>query len=65
MNGFQLCQEIRNHDDKAKVCIHTAFEDYREEFKDLFPSLNEVKCYLKKPITIQELIRRLQYLAKS
>ena len=59
MNGFQLCQEIRNLDDKVKICFLTAFEDYREEFKPLFPSLNEVKCYLKKPITIQELIRRL------
>lgn len=65
MNGFQLCQEIRNVDDKVKVCFLTAFEDYREEFKALFPSLNEVKCYLKKPITIQELIRRLQDLTKS
>jgi len=65
MDGLQLCQEIRNLDCKVKVCFHTAFEDYREEFKALFPSLNEVKCYLKKPITIQELTRRLQDLAKS
>lgn len=65
MNGFQLCQKIRNIDDKVKICFLTAFEDYREEFKALFPSLNEVKCYLKKPITIQELIKRLQDLAKS
>lgn len=63
MNGFQLCQKIRNIDDKVKICFLTAFEDYREEFKALFPSLNEVKCYLKKPI--QELIKRLQDLAKS
>jgi DNA-binding response OmpR family regulator len=65
MNGFQLCQENRNLDNKVKVCFLTAFEDYREEFKALFPSLNEVKCYLKKPITIQELTRRLQDVAKS
>ena len=65
MNGFQLCQKIRNLDDKVKICFLTAFEDYREEFKALFPSLNEVKCYLKKPITIQALIIRLQDLAKS
>ncbi|HEU4823604.1 MAG TPA: hypothetical protein VFS97_09305 [Nitrososphaeraceae archaeon] len=49
----------------TKICFLTAFEDYLEEFKALFPSLNEVKCYLKKPITIQELIKRLQDLAKS
>jgi two-component system, OmpR family, response regulator ChvI len=64
MNGFELYQEIKNIDDKVKVCFVTAFEDYREEFKATFPFLEEVRCFLKKPITVQDLIRRLLELSK-
>jgi DNA-binding response OmpR family regulator len=65
MNGFQLYQEIRKIDSRVKVCFLTAFEGSRSEFRKSFPSLEEVKCYLKKPITVQELIKRLIELAKS
>jgi two-component system response regulator ChvI len=65
MNGFQLYDEIRKLDNKVKVCFLTAFEGSRSEFRNSFPSLEEVKCYLKKPITVQELIKRLIDLAKS
>ena len=65
MNGFQLYQKIKDIDDKAKVCFLTAFEEARGEFKSSFPFLEEVKCYLKKPITVQDLVKRLLDLAKS
>ena len=65
MNGFQLYQKIKDIDDKAKVCFLTAFEEASREFKSSFPFLEEVKCYLKKPITVQDLVKRLLDLAKS
>jgi two-component system, OmpR family, response regulator ChvI len=65
MNGFQLYRRIRDIDTKVKVCFLTAFEESRGEFKSTFPFLEEVKCYLKKPITIQDLVRRLAELANS
>jgi DNA-binding response OmpR family regulator len=65
MNGFQLYQKIKDIDDKAKVCFLTAFEEARGEFKSSFPFLAEVRCYLKKPITVQDLVKRLLDLAKS
>ncbi|MDQ3848063.1 MAG: response regulator [Thermoproteota archaeon] len=65
MNGFQLYDEIRKIDKKVKVCFLTAFEGSRSEFRNSFPSLEEVKCYLKKPITVKELIKRLIDLTKS
>ena len=65
MNGFQLYQKIRDIDDKVKVCFLTAFEEARGEFKRSFPFLEEVKCYLKKPITVQDLVKRLVDLANS
>jgi CheY-like chemotaxis protein len=65
MNGFQLYHKIRDIDDKVKVCFLTAFEEARGEFKSSFPFLEEVKCYLKKPITVQDLVKRLLDLANS
>lgn len=65
MNGFQLYRKIRDIDNKVKVCFLTAFDESREEFKTSFPFLEEVKCYLKKPITVQDLVKRLVDLANS
>lgn len=65
MNGFELYHKIREIDDKVKVCFLTAFEEARGEFKSSFPYLEEIKCYLKKPIGVQDLIKRLLDLANS
>jgi two-component system catabolic regulation response regulator CreB/two-component system response regulator ChvI len=65
MNGFQLYSNIRDVDKNVKVCFLTAFEDARMELKNSFPFLEDVKCYLKKPITVRDLIKRLSNLADS
>ncbi|HEX2107499.1 MAG TPA: response regulator [Nitrososphaera sp.] len=65
MNGFQLYQKIRSIDEKVKVCFLTAFEEARGEFKSSFPFLEEVKCYLKKPITVRDLVKHLVNLANT
>jgi response regulator RpfG family c-di-GMP phosphodiesterase len=65
MNGFQLYRKIRDIDNKVKVCFLTAFDDSRREFKSSIPFLEEVTCYLKKPIILQDLVRRLSDLANS
>jgi DNA-binding response OmpR family regulator len=65
MNGFQLYQKIRETDNKLKVCFLTAYDEYLGEFKATFPFLEEVRCYLKKPITIQDMVKRLTDLANS
>ena len=31
MNGFELCNQIKDIDNKIEACFITAFEDYREE----------------------------------
>src|ERR687895_2979539 len=56
MNGFQLYHKIRDIDDKVKVCFLTAFEEARGEFNSSFPFLEEIKCYLRKPITVHDLV---------
>jgi DNA-binding response OmpR family regulator len=73
MNGFELHREIRKIDEKIKVCFITAFEVYYEELKKKFHnSLNassrqqhgqeeeDVKCFIQKPIDIDELIKRIK-----
>lgn len=65
MNGFQLYNKIKSIDNKVKVCFLTAFEEARGEFKSSFPFLEEVKCYLKKPITVRDLIKHLVDLANT
>ena len=65
MNGFQLYKKIRDIDNKVKVCFLTAFDQSRGEFRTSFPFLEEVKCYLKKPITVRDLVKRLADLANS
>ena len=65
MNGFQLYQKIRDIDNKVKVCFLTAFDEFHGAFKTSFPFLEEVKCYLKKPITVRDLVKRLADLANS
>jgi DNA-binding response OmpR family regulator len=65
LNGFQLYSKIRDIDNKVKVCFLTAYDESRGEFRSSFPFLEEVKCYLKKPITVRDLVKRLADLANS
>jgi len=60
MNGFELFTKIRDLDSKVKVCFLTAFETYREEFKRQFPLLDEVKCYITKPVSSSALIKHVE-----
>ena len=59
MNGFELYQEMEKIDNKTKVCFITAFEVYYKSLREIFPSI-EVDCYIKKPITTDELVQRIR-----
>jgi len=59
MNGFELYREIKKKgNDSTKVCFFTAFEVYYDEFKKIFPNV-EVKCFIRKPVTINELVSHI------
>jgi two-component system, OmpR family, response regulator ChvI len=47
MSGFELYSKIKTIDDKVKVCFITAFEDYHNEFKNIFTHRGESECYIK------------------
>ena len=57
MNGFELYQKVKSIDDEAKVCFITAYEESLNEFKKLFPSLEQVDCFIRKPIEMQNLVK--------
>ena len=57
MNGYELYQKIRDIDDKAEVCFITAYEEFRYDFKRLFPALEEVNCFVTKPVEMHNLVK--------
>jgi FixJ family two-component response regulator len=59
MDGFELYKKLKTIDDKVKVCFITAFEDYREEFKESFPELDEAKYFIRKPKAVQDLVNHV------
>ena len=62
MNGFRLYQEIlsRHLDNHVKVCFITAFEEYNNQFKELFPRLKEADCFIRKPIALKALTEKVK-----
>ena len=69
MNGFELYREIRKLDHKVKVCFVTAFELYYEELRNKFQSFSaassehmeeHVKCFIPKPVDIDDLVIRIK-----
>ena len=59
MNGFELFRKMKSIDSGVEVCFITAFEDYREEFKESFPMLDEAKYFIRKPKAIQDLVNHV------
>jgi len=62
MNGFELYRQIRLADSHAKVCFISAFEEYHTEFKKSFPNLKEEDCFIRKPIGLESLTKKVRSL---
>ena len=52
-------RELKKIDDKPKVCFITAYELYYEALKKDFPEL-DVGCFIKKPISIEDLATKIR-----
>jgi CheY-like chemotaxis protein len=60
MNGFELYEEVKKIDNKVKVCFLTAFgEGYTEEFGRRFPSSTPDINFIRKPIRVNDLVKRV------
>ena len=60
MNGFELYQKIKDIDYTAKVCFITGYEESVNSFKKIFPSLEEVDCFIRKPIEMHNLVKTVK-----
>ena len=59
INGFELFKKMKSIDNRIEACFITAFEDYREEFKESFPMLDEAKYFIRKPKAIEDLVNHV------
>ena len=65
MDGFQLYNEIKKKDHKAKVCFLTASELYYEEFRKKEYCALDRNVFIRKPIANEELLREVDKLMTS
>src|SRR6476620_12330519 len=59
MNGFELYRHIKEKNSLMKIAFITAFEITKEEFGKVLPSI-DVKHFIKKPVTMSNLIPKLR-----
>jgi DNA-binding response OmpR family regulator len=59
MNGIDLSIQILELDTNVKICFVTAGEANIEVLRELYPT-RSIGCYIKKPITIENLVRRIK-----
>jgi two-component SAPR family response regulator len=58
MNGFELCEKILELDVNLRVCFMSAAEVNTEALREVYPKLS-FGCFIKKPVTIEYLVKRL------
>jgi CheY-like chemotaxis protein len=58
MNGFQLCENILELDVNIRVCFMSAVEIGVEALREVYPRVS-FGCFIKKPVTIEYLVKRL------
>ena len=59
MNGFEFSTKILEIDADPKVCFMSAAEVNYEALKEIYPFVN-FGCFVKKPISLEYLIRRVR-----
>jgi DNA-binding response OmpR family regulator len=58
MNGFQLYDKMLAIDINVRVCFMSSGKINREALRDIYPAIS-VGCFIRKPVTIDYLIRRI------
>jgi CheY-like chemotaxis protein len=66
MDGFELYEQIKKIDSKVKVCFLTAFgEGYTEEFERRFTSPSLGVSFIRKPIQMQDFVKKVNEIMKK
>ena len=59
LDGIELTRQILELDANVKICFITAGEANIEVLRELYPT-RSIGCYIKKPVTIEELVKRVK-----
>ena len=59
MNGIELSRQLLELDSNVKICFITAGEANIEVLRELYPT-RDIGCFIKKPVTIDQLVRRVK-----
>lgn len=59
MDGIELSKRILELDANVKICLVTAGESNIEVLRELYPT-RSMGCFIKKPVTIEYLVRRVR-----
>jgi two-component SAPR family response regulator len=59
MNGFELSEKILELDVNIRVCFISAAEVNIEALREVYPKVTSIGCFIKKPVTIRYLVKRL------
>jgi response regulator RpfG family c-di-GMP phosphodiesterase len=59
INGFELCEKILEVDLNIRVCFMSAAEVNIEALREVYPKARSIGCFLKKPVSIKCLVKRL------
>jgi CheY-like chemotaxis protein len=59
MDGFQLAQKLLHKDLNIRVCFMTSGEINMDAAREAHP-LKSIGCFIKKPITTEQLLRRIR-----
>jgi CheY-like chemotaxis protein len=59
VNGFEFSEKILKLDVNVRVCYISAGEMNIEALREQYPTLS-IGCFIKKPITIENLVRRVK-----
>ncbi len=60
MEGFSLYEEVRKIDTKVNVCFITAFEINYQALRAVFPTSDDLGCFIRKPVDMDELVKRIK-----
>ena len=59
MNGIDLSRRLLESDSNVKICFITAGEANIEVLRELYPTRG-IGCFIKKPVTMDQLVRRVK-----
>jgi DNA-binding response OmpR family regulator len=65
MDGFQLYDEIKKKDQKAKICFLTASELYYKEFREKEYHALDKNLFIRKPVQNEQLLNEVNRIISS